>query len=323
MPGITLAATTAPAPNQPAIPHADCVQKMLAQAKPNTTLGELRKACDLIEPDAKTLSETALRRRLMLEEATELNPFVITPHKRNYIMPFSYWSDPYSHKPEDKSEHYRHLEAKFQLSFKVPIVKLWDDAQLYGAFTGTFFWQSYSGQISRPFREINYMPEVFITQPFDWDFGPIDSKLLIFGAVHQSNGQDVPRSRSWNRIYVDYVFQTGSYYWSIKPWWRIPEENKDNPLDRHGDDNPDIEDYLGRFELRVSRPFNNHVVELMLRNNLHRHGNKGAAQIDYTFPINDRFKGIIQAFTGYGDSLIDYNEYQNRISIGILLTDTL
>ncbi|HLR16412.1 MAG TPA: phospholipase A, partial [Alcanivoracaceae bacterium] len=25
---------------------------------------------------------------------------------------------------------------------------------------------------------------------------------------------------------------------------------------------------------------------------------------------------------GYGDSLINYNDYQNRVSIGILLTDT-
>jgi phospholipase A1/A2 len=61
---------------------------------------------------------------------------------------------------------------------------------------------------------------------------------------------------------------------------------------------------------------------LMVRNNL-RSDNKGAGQINYSFPINDRFKGLVQVFTGYGDSLINYDDYETRFSLGILLTDTL
>ena len=66
----------------------------------------------------------------------------------------------------------------------------------------------------------------------------------------------------------------------------------------------------------------NHVLELQLRNNLRSSDNNGSAQIEYSFPINRRFKGLLQGFTGYGDSLINYNNYENRISVGILLTDT-
>ena len=121
---------------------------------------------------------------------------------------------------------------------------------------------------------------------------------------------------------LKYSFRSGSYYSSLKPGWRIPEKEKKSPLERNGDDNPDIEDYLGHFELSVARPFSNHVAEILLRNNF-KGDNKGAVQLDYTFPLSNRFKGIFQAFTGYGDSLINYNDYENRFSIGILLTDTL
>lgn len=302
-----------------------CVQEMLAQSTNNTTLGDIRSTCHQQQETLEERSERALRTRLALENATELNPFVITPHHRNYIMPFSYWSNPEANDTGGDERDYRHLESKFQISFKVPIVDLWSDAKLYGAFTGTFFWQVYSSDISRPFRETNYMPELFVAQPVHWTFGPIESQLLMYGFVHESNGQDVPLSRSWNRLYLNYIFQAGPWYVSFKPWWRIPENSKSSPLDRSGDDNPDIEHYMGHFELKVSRVFGHQVVDLLLRNNLHRDNNAGAVRIDYTFPLpfTHRFKGILQAFTGYGDSLINYNNYENRISIGILLTDTL
>ncbi len=79
---------------------------------------------------------------------------------------------------------------------------------------------------------------------------------------------------------------------------------------------------MGNFELEVARPFGNHVIELMLRNNL-RSENKGAARINYSFPLSKRFKGLVQVFSGYGDSLINYDNYENRYSFGILLTDSL
>lgn len=312
-----------PATTARTLPDPACVQEMLAQGDDATTLGKIRQLCEREQQDLQMRSERALRERLALEKATELNPFVITPHLRNYILPLSYWSNPQAHDGRSDDENYRHLESKFQLSIKVPITTFGDDTQLYGAFTGTFFWQVWSGYISRPFRETNYMPELFLTHPLHWHLGPADAQLLMLGIAHQSNGRDVPLSRSWNRIYLQTIFRTGPWYWSFKPWWRIPEHDKSHPLARSGDDNPDIEHYMGHFELKASRAFGHQVVEAMLRNNLHRSNNAGAFQLDYTFPLSGRFKGIVQAFTGYGDSLINYNDYENRISFGILLTDTL
>lgn len=302
----------------------ECLLRSVQTADDKVTVKEMHDWCSVAESGEEiSAHEDALRARLALENNTRGNPFVITPHRRNYLMPYSYWSNRKWNDPTKKDSELQPSEVKFQLSLKAPIREnLVDDITLWMAFTGTFYWQAYNKDESAPFREANYEPEVFITKPVDWQLGPVDSELVALGISHESNGRDIPVSRSWNRIFFQYVARTGSYYWSVRPWYRIPEKEKDDPLDTQGDDNPDIEKYMGNFELEVLRPFGNHVVELMLRNNL-RSDNKGAGQLTYTFPMTKRFKGVVELFTGYGDSLINYNDYENRFSFGILLTDSL
>lgn len=268
-------------------------------------------------------SVNALRARLHLEKSTRFNPFVMTPHHRNYILPVSYWSNKKWNNEDKKGDRLDSIEAKFQLSLKIPIkTKVFKFYDIYFAYTQTNFFQIYNGAQSRPFREINYMPELYAVRNLDWSVGPVHTELLGFGYVHQSNGKDLPASRSWDRLFLQMVATTGDYYWELKPWWRIPESYKKKGADSpRRDDNPDIEKYMGHFELRISRPLRTHLTELMVRNNL-RSDNRGAVQLDYTFPLKGRFKGLVQVFSGYGDSLINYNDYQNRVSIGILLTDT-
>jgi phospholipase A1/A2 len=49
----------------------------------------------------------------------------------------------------------------------------------------------------------------------------------------------------------------------------------------------------------------------------------GAVQAHWTFPIARRVRGIVQVFSGYGESLIDYNVRQTTYGIGISLADHL
>ena len=56
-----------------------------------------------------------------------------------------------------------------------------------------------------------------------------------------------------------------------------------------------------------------------LRYNASTH--KGAAQIDYVYPLTANVNGYVQLFQGYGESIIDYNYETTAIGVGIVLND--
>ena len=90
------------------------------------------------------------------------------------------------------------------------------------------------------------------------------------------------------------------------------------------DDNPDILDYVGRGELIVIRKLGNQQIAITLRHSL-RGGTRshGSIAVDWAFPIHGYLKGHVQAFSGYGESLIDYNHRQNSIGVGLSLLEWL
>jgi len=139
---------------------------------------------------------------------------------------------------------------------------------------------------------------------------------------HESNGRGATLSRSWNRIYTDLVFEKANLVVGLKPWWRIPEDDKEDPLDPTGDDNPNITDFMGYLELTTVYRRNDHEFSLMLRNNFDD-DNYGAVQLEWTFPLWGGIRGYAQYFNGHGESLIDHDAHIERFGVGILLTDLL
>lgn len=253
--------------------------------------------------------------RIKYQSDEDRNQFDVTLHRPNYFLPFTYNSNPnektYEQANEDIPNNY---EAKFQLSFKM---LLWenifnDNGDLYGAYTQLSLWQIYNE--SSPFRETNYEPELFLR--FDTDFNALGlrNKFLTFGVNHQSNGQEGDFSRSWNRLYVEFVASKGNFLMALKPWYRIPESEED-------DDNPDIDNYLGYGQLSGAYKWRKNVFSFTFHNNLDFDDNNGAIEIGWSYPLVNNLRAYIQYYNGYGESLIDYDNYTNRIGCGIMIND--
>lgn len=224
-------------------------------------------------------------------------------HRENYLLPLTWGNTATSSKD---------AELKFQFSFKQQIYR-----GLFFAYTQKSFWRVLDQEESRPFRETNYNPELFyrLQRPAaNWGIWGGD-----LGIEHESNGSREPTSRSWNRVYLAPFVEYGKLRAELKLWRRLSEEAKKTPEDTSGDENPDISDFYGYGELRLA--YVNawrHRAALMTRWNFAT--DNGAVQIDYSVPTGTRNLFVYgQFFSGYGESLIDYNRSITRYGIGILI----
>jgi len=304
-----------------------CLLQQLESSDQATTIKDLTQKCEQIvsgSDDSNIRKLSKIEKRISNEISTNSNPNVITSHKRNYFLPLTYINQPNESPFRELStdDPLDNLEAKFQISFKAPIAAdlLTKGDAIHFGFTIQSYWQMYNTELSSPFRETNYQPELFYSLQNDWQLGDWTNRVILLGAEHQSNGRTQLLSRSWNRIYANFVFEKENWVVSFKPWYRIPEDEKTDPNQPDGDDNPDIDQFMGNFELTTVYQWDDQNISLMLRNNL-RSDNHGAVQIDWSFPMGKRFKGYVQYFNGYGESLIDYDHNIERFGLGVLLTD--
>jgi len=284
-------------------------QLQTAEDTPSTT-------AVLADDDTGQELEEAVDERRQLERASAKNPYAITTHKRNYWFPLTYNVTPNEGVFRDVSDDSDadRAEMKFQFSVKFNLVEdLFGDVggDLHFGYTQRSWWQAYNADASSPFRETNYEPEVFIdfdnsTSLLGWT--NIHNRLSF---NHQSNGRSGALSRSWNRLILQSSFINDDWSVVLAPHWRIPESEGE-------DDNPDIHKYLGYGDITVARRVNDdNELSLLLRGNP-SDGNLGT-QLDYSWPMFGSIRGHLQYYYGYGESLIDYDERTNRLSLGFSL----
>ncbi|NDI86193.1 phospholipase A [Undibacterium crateris] len=264
-----------------------------------------------------------LSERWELDSANAKSLFFPKPYKPVYILPVAYSNRinaaPFSPAPGHQADKVDldSVEAKFQLSFKSKIMEnvLGTKANLWGAYTQSSRWQVYNGGLSRPFRETNYEPEAMLVYPLSFDMLGWQTRMASLGINHQSNGRALPLSRSWNRIIGELAMEKGDWSISLRPWWRIKESEAT-------DDNPSIQDYAGRGELLVTRKTGKHIFTFQGRHSL-RSGqqSRGSVQLDWAFPLLTGLHGYVQIFSGYGESMIDYNFRQTRVGMGVSLVE--
>lgn len=250
-------------------------------------------------------------------------------HKQNYLLLDASHSpsaaptspNPLNQVPAGNAPSSSQMKYQISLKAQMPITWPWGDT-LWFAYTQQSHWQAFSSRDSRPFRETDYEPElIFLSHRLEDTtrlFGPLTPRFFNLSYLHQSNGQSLPRSRSWNRL----TAQLGSEYRFkatdedtqekrlavlIRPWWRIPENVG-------VDDNADIGDYLGHGDIEIDFWRGREMHSLLLRNR--------AIQLDWSFPLSDAANTLnlhLQYFSGYGENLIDYNHKLHSFGIGVSL----
>ncbi len=235
-----------------------------------------------------------------------IGDFALYPYKKNYLLPATY--------DFNKSEDRNQFETTFQLSVEKPIIyNFFGYNEIISvAYTQKSFWQT--AENSFPFRETNYEPELFIQFPNEYNNFLKSYKI---GLIHSSNGKNEELSRSWNKVYLEGNFQLSNLFIIPKIWYKIHEKEPDNP---------DIESYYGYGDLTFIYAYKKHLFELTLRDNLEFNDqNRGSTEFNWTFPLPRLFYstntyGLFQIFSGYGNSLIDYDREVNKIGLGIALS---
>ncbi len=262
--------------------------------------------------------------RWELAKDSKLGTFQLRAYKPVYLLP-AFWNTepnqmPQSPNPNNSTaapEDLGATELKFQLSFKTKVAEnlFGDNGDIWAGYTQSSRWQAYNSELSRPFRETNYEPEVMLAFRNGYSLFGWNGRMAAIHLNHQSNGRSDPLSRSWNRVIFNVGLDRDNWALMLRPWYRIPEGSRD-------DNNPDIEDYMGRGDATLVWNRNGHELALMARHSL-RSGDRshGALQVDYGFPINKQLRGHVQVFDGYGESLIDYNHKATYIGIGVSLLE--
>lgn len=231
-------------------------------------------------------------------------PKGLSLYRPNYLLPVTLPDD-----AEDEGD----VEFKFQLSLQYQIA----ESPVFAAYTQESYFRWLDADDSRPFREVNHKPELW------YRFRPgrlePDWLGLDVGIEHQSNGEDQPDSRSWNRAYVRPWLEQGPWWGELKVWARVGEEDEPStPEDPEGDDNPDILDFYGHHELRLAYRFDDGQRVSALTRYAFDTG-RGALRLDYAHPTGGGGHWFVELFTGYGESLETFRENRTRIGVGFAL----
>ncbi|HOY28902.1 MAG TPA: phospholipase A [Flavobacteriales bacterium] len=267
--------------------------------------------------------DASLTSRWELSDTTQKANFLIRPHKPVYFLPFYWSSDPNEQPTTDNPETslpvpipLQPLEFKFQFSFKF---KVWrgifgHNGDLWLGYTQSSRWQMYNAGLSRLFRETNYEPEAILNFRTNVKLLGFRLTMLGGGVNHQSNGRSFYLTRSWNRVIGQVGFERENWAILLRPWMRVKE-------DIAVDENPRIDEYIGRGDLLVVRSHKGHQISALARHSLDFKRGHASIQLDWAIPVTGYFKAHVQFFMGNGESMIDYNHRQTMVGLGFSLME--
>ena len=204
------------------------------------------------------------------------------------------------------------LRAKALENFGLPHADVWL------SYTQQSIWQLWNGQDSAPFRSSDYQPEAMYVVPIPDKTGELGGgwrwRLVQLGVAHESNGYGLPLSRSWNYAYLGTTLTRDDFALRARFNQRLGEKGVD--------DNPHIADYIGNTELGVSWLPGETTMQLTARTSF-KDWDRGSLKFEWTRPVwaakPDGLRWYVQLFSGYGETMLDYNHRQNSIGLGFTL----
>jgi phospholipase A1 len=244
--------------------------------------------------------------------------FGLQPYKPNYLLPFAIANKAYvSHLPDVLT--YDKKEAEIQVSLKLQVARnlFGLGEKYYLAYSHHAFWQIYID--SSPFRESNYNPEGFVVFPISDRKSMFHMRSLKIAMAHKSNGQpdttEVPEfngfnlSKSINYFYATLRLQHDTLITDLTLLTPFPGNTSLS-------DNPDLMKYLGYTKVKFTYFYHKNMFTLMARGNID--SMKGAVEATYSYPLRkDKSYLYVKLFSGYVESLVDYNKNITKFSIGV------
>lgn len=240
-----------------------------------------------------------------IKKSLDLGPF-FGLYKDNY---FAVGTDPF-HKPTSNNSG-----VKFQLSISQRLTNAvlpWG-TYLYLFFTQKVFWEVFKD--SMPMSDLNFNPGIGLTKPFFIKDRYCGKMTLI--VEHESNGRDGDASRSWNKIslagsaYVTKELAVHAKYW-------IPIVD--------GKYNQDLLKYKGIFQMGFQLNLKDHKFTLaatfVKRQGWNFNWNTNI-QFGWRIHKNANQYFFADFYNGYGEGLLDYKQFHNRLRIGILIRPKL
>lgn len=251
--------------------------------------------------------------------------FAVRTYEENYVLPLRYTSS-INHAPFSPTQGvfpdrpgYRNEDVALQISLRAKVARglLQDNDGIWLAYKQSSAWQLWDAVDSRPFRNTDYQPEILYVAPVSARLANLPGgwslRMIQAGLVHQSNGQSDPLSRSWNRLQFRVGADNGRWGGMLGALYRLPDGS---------DDNPDLVEHIGSLEAKAGMGLGYSRFTLTARINPDRLS-RGSVQLGLSHPIyHDDPAGLrwyLQLFSGYGQTLLDYNVRQQSVGVGVML----
>ena len=201
-------------------------------------------------------------------------------------------------------------DVKFQISLSIRLTNAvlpWNSF-LFLFYTQKTFWNVF--QNSMPMHDLNFNPGIGWSKPF-FNKGRYAGKLTML-VEHESNGRDGLDSRSWNRV---------SFYGStiIDDWLMVHAKFWIPIID--GENNRDILKYCGIYQSGVVVTTPNKKFSFGLTMVKRSGWNLNFNTIlEASCKVHEKsnLNLFAQYYNGYGESLLDYNQFHSRLRVGIV-----